>query len=133
MKTWQILALALLPLLGMANDWRLIEQYRHPAELAADPVAAEEEKFQELRGFLPPDASVGYIGKKHAPGTDGVRNFRMIQYFLAPVVVFNDTSRELIVTYLAEGEEPPAGLSEQDWTLVRDFGRNVKLYRRRAQ
>lgn len=132
-KIPQILALILLPLLGIANDLRLLDQYRSSVGRQPDAVAAEEAKFLELRDFLPPDATVGYVGKKHAVGTDGVRTFRMVQYFLAPVVVFNDTSRELIVTYLAEGEEAPQELSDQNWTLIRDFGRNVKLYRRRSE
>jgi hypothetical protein len=92
---------------------------------AADPLAAYESRFAELRRWLPPFGAVGYVSDR-----PDVRELYLTQYSLAPVVVDPSGHRELIV-----GNFFDAGLGaqlvERGGLVVRDFGEGLVLLRRR--
>jgi hypothetical protein len=108
-----------------------------PAQVGGDEVSAYEHRFDRLRPALPPTGVVGYLGHPDpaAPATAGAaspallhfRRYLLAQYSLAPLLLVEDTTPELIIGNFQSGAEPPppAGFHR-----LGDFGDGVVLFRR---
>ncbi|HKT61202.1 MAG TPA: hypothetical protein VJQ46_14210 [Gemmatimonadales bacterium] len=108
-----------------------------PAQVGVDEISAYERRFDRLRQVLPSTGVVGYLGypDPDAPPNDTVpspallhfRRYLLAQYTLAPLLVVEDTTRELVVGNFEPGAEaaPPAGFE-----MAGEFGDGVVLFRR---
>jgi len=108
-----------------------------PADAGADEISAYERRFDRLRGALPPTGTVGYLGHPDpfAPPSDTVpspallhfRRYLLAQYTLAPLLVVEDTTPELVVGNFEPGAEaaPPPGFE-----TAGEFGDGLVLFRR---
>jgi hypothetical protein len=68
----------------------------HPRD--ADAVSRSESRFRPLRQLLPPRAVVGYVSDAaSADGREEFRRYILAQYALAPVIVIDNATFELVV------------------------------------
>ena len=133
------IALALVLLYAAASAARMLYEVRRwPAPAARDEISANDRRFERLRAELPAGREVGYLGDPPVVGAtprDSVaaallhfRRYLLAQYALAPVVLVQNTTPDLLV-----GNFDPGPRSEPTgFRLVRDFGDGLLLYRRAA-
>lgn len=133
------IALALVLLYAAASAARMLyEVRRRPVPAAGDEISANDRRFERLRAELPAGGEVGYLGDPELTGAiprDSVaaallhfRRYLLAQYALAPVVLVENTTPDLLVGNFDPGRRPePSG-----FRLVRDFGGGLLLYRRAA-
>jgi hypothetical protein len=86
----------------------------------------------QVRPSLPPLGTIGYYTDFiEAPGgTDALREFDLMQYALAPVLIEKNVDQKLVITSLHNGEKP---VPYRNLQLVHDFGSGVQLLRNRAK
>jgi hypothetical protein len=86
----------------------------------------------EARASLPPTGTIGYYTDyTDAPGaTDALREYHLMQYALAPIVVENSLDQKLVITSLHNPQNP---VRNRNLQLVRDFGSGVRLFRNRTK
>jgi hypothetical protein len=104
-----------------------------------DEITLYEKRFDVVRGMLPPNGVVGYVGdplKLEDGSLNGaaLRNWYLAQYALAPVVLSSSQGHRLFV--MNKSAPPnPAPLGNGGFTIqelgfgnkVLDFGNGVKL------
>jgi hypothetical protein len=108
-----------------------------PARAGADEISAYEHRFDRLRPALPPTGVVGYVGHPdpNSPATPGAsspalvhfRRYLLAQYSLAPLLLVEDTTPDMVIGNFEPGTEavPPTGFHRTG-----DFGNGVVLFRR---
>lgn len=81
-----------------------------------------------VRPSLPPTGVIGYYTDfTDVPGGSvATREYYLMQYALAPVVVENSVNQKLVITSLHNGQNP---IRNRNLQLVRDFGSGVQLLR----
>jgi hypothetical protein len=91
-------------------------------------IARFDTHVAQVRPSLPPTGIIGYYTDFTDPpgGTDAVREFNLMQYALAPVVIDKSVNQQLVVTSLHNGQNP---IPNRNLRLVRDFGSGVELLR----
>lgn len=82
----------------------------------------------QVRALLPPVGGIGYYTDySDAPGAvDALREYMLMQYALAPVVVEKRLDRKFVITSLHHPEVP---LGIPYLLPVRDFGSGIRLLR----
>jgi hypothetical protein len=92
-------------------------------------IEMDANRFRGLREVLPARGVVGYLSDT-TEGMAGTRAYCLTQYYLAPLVVAQDPSHDLVIGNFAS----PAGVARtataHDLTVARDFGNGVTLLRR---
>jgi len=85
-----------------------------------------------VRASLPPSGTIGYYTDFTDPpgGTDALREYYLMQYALAPVVVEKSVDQKLVITSLHNSQIP---IRNPNLQLVRDFGSGVQLLRNRTK
>lgn len=86
----------------------------------------------QVRPSLPPMGTIGYYTDfTDAPGgTDALREFYLMQYALAPLVIEKSVDRKLVITSLHNSQNP---IPNRNLQLVHDFGSGVELLRNTAK
>ena len=103
---------------------RVVRDAHTPTRLPTDDIATRsDQRFAALRAALPPRGVVGYVG---ASGNDGVRDYYLTQYALAPLVVDHSSNHSLVIANFPNSPQPRSVLSDR-LQLVRDFGDGVLL------
>lgn len=109
-----------------------------PAQPGTDEISIYQRRFDRLRPALPSAGVVGYLGDPDptaTPTAEGpspallhFRRYLLAQYSLAPLLLVEDTTAELVIGNFEPDAEPPtlAGFSRAG-----EFGDGVVLYRRR--
>ena len=95
----------------------------------ADSITSYERRYRELRQALPHQGVIGYIHGTEQFGTDEFKRFLLTEYALAPLVLINDTTPELIVGNF-HPDSVPAAPPAPNLQLLRDFGDGVWLLRK---
>ena len=72
---------------------------------------------------------IGYVSGAEQFGTEEFRRFLLTEYALAPLVLINDTTPDLIVGNF-HPDSVPSAPPAPDLRLVRDFGDGVWLLRK---
>jgi hypothetical protein len=96
---------------------------------ADDPITRYERRYRELRRALPAHGVIGYVDGAEPFGTEEFRRFLLTEYALAPLVLINDTTPELIVGNFNSDSIQP-GPTEPGLQPVHDFGDGVWLLRK---
>ena len=91
-----------------------------------------DKHVSQVRPSLPPSGTMGYYTDFKDPpgGTDALREYYLMQYALAPVVIERSVDQKLVITSLHNGETP---IPNRNLQLVRDFGSGVQLLRNRTK
>jgi hypothetical protein len=134
------IALALVLLYAGASTVRWLQEGSHwPARASQDDVSTNERRLAVLRPLLPAHGLVGYLGDpepigaaprdSNAAALHQFRHYLLAQYALAPALLVKGTAPEFVVGNFGAGTTPtaPAG-----FTIVRDFGDGLVLFRRSA-
>jgi hypothetical protein len=98
-----------------------------------DAISRYEQRFHELREALPPRGVVGYVSGAQPDSftTEDFRRFLLTEYALAPLILINDTTPDLIVGNFP-ADSLPSTLPADRRRIVRDFGGGVWLIRKTA-
>ena len=115
---------------GLAALNIYIYQVRVQEGYGVDSVSPSEMLLQQLRQELPRGGRVGFIsdGKK-AASVSSVERYLLTQYAVAPIVVEEGTSADLVIVNVQKFDPEPI---PADLVLVRDFGSGLMLFRKRA-
>jgi hypothetical protein len=127
--------LALFSNLQMLSTWALFDL----SFVGNDEITLYEKRFDVVRGMLPPNGVVGYVGdplrlEDGSPNGVALRNWYLAQYALAPVVLSSSQGHRLFVMNTSAPPNP-APLEKGSFTIqelgfgnkVLDFGNGVKL------
>jgi hypothetical protein len=116
-----VVSVALLPAAGV-----LVQVVGNPRTLTPrdDPVSAFERRVAPLRAALRGERGVGYLAPEQAPNR--VAHLYSLRYTLAPIQVFDDVQRALVV---ADGVADTRRLPP-DLRVRRDFGDGLLLLER---
>jgi hypothetical protein len=108
-----------------------------PARPGQDEITANDRRFAALRPLLPERGVVGYLGHPEVTGpTPGdstaaallhFRRYLLAQYALAPLLLVENTSPELVVGNFDPGPPPPP---PEGFRLMRDLGDGLVLFHR---
>lgn len=132
-------ALLLVLLYAGASSIRWVAQaVQWPADPTKDEISTHERRLEALRSALPKHGTVGYLGspeptartpkEANSAALLHFRRYLLAQYTLAPVLLIEGATSELVVGNFDSVTPPaPAGLS-----IVRDFGDGLVLFRRAA-
>ena len=95
-------------------------------------IATFDRHVSQVRAALPATGTIGYYTDFNDPsgGTNALREYYLMQYALAPVVVENGVNQKLVITSLHNPENPVPNRRLQ---VVRDFGSGIKLLRNIAK
>lgn len=95
-------------------------------------VVAAEQRFASALELLPANAVIGYISDLPLSETAGSTAFVAAQYVVAPrsLVLASAQPTEWAVGNFAHPEDFAAIGAQAGFTLVRDFGNGVVVYRR---
>jgi hypothetical protein len=94
-----------------------------------DSISSYERRYRELKQALPHEGVIGYVSAGQQFGTEDFRRFLLTEYALAPLVLINDTTPDLIVGNF-HPDSVPSAPPAPDLRLVRDFGDGVWLLRK---
>ena len=95
----------------------------------ADSITSYERRYRDLKQALPRQGVIGYVSGAEQFGTEEFKRFLLTEYALAPLVLINDTTPDLIVGNF-HPDSVPSGPPAPDLRLVRDFGDGVWLLRK---
>jgi hypothetical protein len=126
-----VMLVAVLAMLASLNSYQISSKV---AEQYPDPygVVAAEGRFAAALEMLPRTATIGYISDLPLTETAGSTAFVAAQYVLAPrgLVLADRQKTEWAVGNFARPGDFAAKGAEAGFTLVRDFGSGVVVYRR---
>lgn len=115
-------------------------RYRQQAQAVqqnGDDLTHWAERLAPLIPYLPESGVFGYISERDIPGlkfnaTDQGEEFAMTQYVLAPRILEQGLTRELVVGNLGglSPDEASAAAAPLGLRLERDFGYGIYLFRR---
>jgi len=106
-----------------------LAQFRQDVlQASPDRAANTDRRFEALRRALSGRERVGYIADEPSFAEPAAERYFLAQLALAPVVVENSTSLDLVVGNF--GTAPPWSILPE-LVLVRDFGDGVMLFRKR--
>ena len=94
-----------------------------------DEVSLYEERYVELKKWLPPNGVVGYINNKDF-GND-IREFYLTQYSLAPIIVVRSANFPLVIGNFPTSVNSPG--KQMNSVLLKDFGNGVMLFSKTVQ
>lgn len=131
-------ALAALLLLGFFAALNTLGFIRDYDRSFNDPyqIAAQDERFRELKQALPHVPAVGYLSDLQQSDVKGAAMFFGAQYALAPVILVRETATpryEWEVANLSRTTDNVQLGRMMGLTLVRDFGQGVVLYHKEAR
>ena len=89
-----------------------------------DDMTLFEKRIEPLKEFLPQIGIIGYVSD-----TKSLTYFSYVQYSLAPLVVANDTERDLVVGYFYDYSKTENIAQRERLLLVKDFGNGLFLFR----
>jgi hypothetical protein len=132
------IALLLVLLYAAASTARWLHRGAEwPGRPAQDEISTYERRFERLRSVLPARGVVGYLGhpdpanaardQTNATALLHFRRYLLAQYALAPVLLIESTTPDLVVGNFDPGARPPAPAGFQ---VLRDFGDGLVLFRR---
>jgi hypothetical protein len=128
---WRVKAGIVIVLLMAALAMGTLLGYRATSQRTAgerDVVILDEERFKGLRQLVPARGAVGYLSDISDP-QDSFRAYSRLQYFLAPVVVDPNPTRELVVANCASPSSMAALAASHGLTVARDLQNGVALLR----
>lgn len=126
-----ILALALLSILSLLKAvtelWPSAGSLRGP-----DQVSRFEQNLSPLKAALSGEEAVGYLGD-YSDRREGKKRYRfqLTQYSLAPIMVTNRRPSPFVVSVGPLDPGLQRRIEEQGLALVRDFGNEVRLFKRK--
>jgi hypothetical protein len=96
-----------------------------------DSISRDGRRYREIRRVLPARGVVGYVGSAQPDSftTEDFRRFLLAEYALAPLILINDTTPDLIVGNFPP-DSVPSGPPLPGLHVVRDFGQGVWLVRK---
>jgi hypothetical protein len=89
-----------------------------------DDVTLFEKRIEPMKEFLPQTGIIGYVSD-----TKSLTYFYYVQYSLAPLVVANDTERDLVVGYFYDYSKTENIAQRERLLLVKNFGNGLFLFR----
>jgi len=89
-----------------------------------DDVTLFEKRIEPLKAFLPQIGIIGYVSDKKS-----LTYFSYVQYSLAPLVIANDTERDLVVGYFHDYSKAENIAQRERLLLVKNFGNGLFLFR----
>ena len=89
-----------------------------------DNVTLFEKRIEPLKEFLPQVGIIGYVSD-----IKSLTYFYYVQYSLAPLVVANDTERDLVVGYFYDYSKTENIAQRERLLLVKNFGNGLFLFR----
>ncbi|MFQ5666425.1 MAG: hypothetical protein ACE5I7_08330 [Candidatus Binatia bacterium] len=138
--TGRVRACAAVGLLAAFALFSAARTLRHAApvllrgRLPADRITMNEGRFAALRTALAGHGVVGYLSPlppdKLASSVQGIAQFYLTQYALAPVIVVNDPTQRFVVANFFGRAAPPARVHRPHLVTVHDFGGGVILLER---
>jgi len=104
----------------------IIKRISHIADSLrkTDYVTLFEKRIEPLKEFLPQTGIIGYVSD-----TKSLTYFYYVQYSLAPLVVANDTERDLVVGYFYDYSKTENIAQRERLLLVKNFGNGLFLFR----
>jgi hypothetical protein len=124
---WGVAIVLLMAALAMGT----LFGYRATSQRTAgerDVVTLDEERFKGLRSLVPARGVVGYLSDISDP-QDSFRAYSRLQYFLAPVVVDPNPTRELVVANCASPSSMAELSASHGLTVVRDLRNGMAVLR----
>ena len=89
-----------------------------------DDMTLFEKRIEPLKEFLPQIGIIGYVSD-----TKSLTYFSYVQYSLAPLVIANDTERDLVVGYFQDYSKTENIAQRERLLLVKNFGNGLFLFR----
>jgi len=95
-------------------------------------ISSFDKHVAQVRPSLPSSGTIGYYTDfADAPGAkDALREYELVQYALAPVVVDKSVDHKLVITSLHNAQNP---IPNRNLKLVHDFGSGIQLLRNRTK
>ena len=128
-----LILLAILSFALLSNLQLFRQEARlNPQFVSSDAITAYERRFEGLRKMLPPRGVVGYITDKGVTASDSeaTQYFFLTQYALSPLIVIRDLNHQFVVGNSLRGAIDYEVLALSDFTLLKDFGNGVMLFKR---
>ena len=125
----QTIAAVIFIVCALLSSARILWDARTPAQAKKaeiDIPQQSDERFAEVKTFLPRRGVIGYIGERDAGerGALARGDYYLAEYALAPLVVDDSPNHALVL-----GNFPDAPLPAlADLQLVKDFGNGVALF-----
>lgn len=133
---WQV-CLTLVAGLAVAASWNFFQVAFALSEQEQDPygVAAAIRRFDQVLPLIPPNERVGYISNLTSNPNLGTMTFLSAQYAMAPHLLIPAEGSQAPVEWAVGNFSDPLDYAaigaSHGYTLVRDFGRGLVLFRRR--
>ena len=89
-----------------------------------DNVTLFEKRIEPLKEFLPQIGIIGYVSD-----TNDSLNLAYLQYSIIPLVIANDTRRDLVVGYFHDHSKSDNIAQRERLLLVKNFGNGLFLFR----
>ena len=95
-------------------------------------ISSFDKHVAQVRPSLPSSGTIGYYTDfADASGAkDALREYELVQYALAPVVVDKSVDHKLVITSLHDARNP---IPNRNLELVHDFGSGIQLLRNRTK
>ena len=107
----------------LLSSVRLAIDAPRPGSTTSDVARRSDQRFATLKAALPERGVVGYVGE---PGTQGLPDYYLAQYALAPLVLDHSPNHALVIGNFPMA--PSTGLPTGDLHLVKDFGDGVLMF-----
>src|SRR4030095_5009644 len=140
--------IVLIVLLGLHSNWRLLRDSTrfNLSSVGNDDITLYLKRFDEVRKYLPPNGTVGYLGDPinnvdGTPNGAALRNWYLAQYTLAPVVLSTLPGERLFLMNNSPQATESDGPKEGSYTIqelgsghkVLNFGDGIRLLTSESQ
>ena len=92
-----------------------------------DNVTLFEKRIEPLKEFLPQIGIIGYVSD-----TNDLLNFAYLQYSIIPLVIANDTRRDLVVGYIIDKSKTEDIVQREHLSIIKNFGNGLYLFNGRT-
>ena len=92
-----------------------------------DDVTLFEKRIEPLKEFLPQIGIIGYVSD-----TNDSLNLAYLQYSIIPLVIANDTRRDLVVGYIIDKSKTEDIVQREHLSIIKNFGNGLYLFNGRT-
>ena len=92
-----------------------------------DDVTLFEKRIEPLKAFLPQIGIIGYVSD-----TNDSLNLAYLQYSIIPLVIANDTRRDLVVGYIIDKSKTEDIVQREHLSIIKNFGNGLYLFNGRT-
>ena len=92
-----------------------------------DKITLFEKRIEPLKEFLPQIGIIGYVSD-----TNDSLNLAYLQYSIIPLVIANDTRRDLVVGYIIDKSKTEDIVQREHLSIIKNFGNGLYLFNGRT-